>query len=353
DGDSFRVQGIASDPRSDLAVLRIDAKGLKAIPFGDVANVRQGHFVIVMGNPFGTASDNHGRPAMSFGVVSALGQELTRQLDPMGQRYYGNLIQTDARINPGNSGGPLLNIRGELIGINTAISTRSGANEGVGYAISIDRRTKDIIALLSEGKEVEYGYLGVNLDAPRRSERAAAGAPARGGAIIREVRPNTPAAAANLQEGDIIVEFDGQRVLDQDHLVRMVGAARVDGEVDVLVYRNKKPITMRVRPGRRPIEVRPINTYLSFSWRGMKVAELSESLRKAHKIAGDVDGVVVVEVAPDGPADKAGVHVGQVLRKVGDVPINALSRLREIAPNLSGPLKVVLVGEKEEEVTLP
>lgn len=352
DGESFRVRDITSDPRSDLAVLRIEATDLKPIRLGDVSNVRQGHFAIVMGNPFGSASDNHGRPAMSFGVVSALGQELTRQLDPMGERYYGNLIQTDARINPGNSGGPLLNIRGELIGINTAISTRSGGSEGVGYAISIDKRTKDIIDQLARGREVEYGYLGVDLDSPSPVERVNAGAPVRGGAIVREVRGGTPAAAASFKEGDVIVEFDGRRVQDRDHLVRLVGASRVGADISVLVYRDKQRMTLQVRPGRRPSEIRPINTYGSFEWRGMKLVELTPTTRREHHIDARMEGVLVTAVEPESAADKAGVEAWQVLRRIGDVPINGLRRLREISPNLEGPLKIVVAGTEDTELTL-
>lgn len=355
DGRTCPVLAVTSDPRSDLAVLRVDAKDLQPIRMGDVGNARQGHFVIVMGNPFGSASDNAGRPAMSFGVISALGQELTRYLDPLGERYYGNLIQTDARINPGNSGGPLLNLRGELIGINTAISTRSGASEGIGYAIAIDSRTREIIAQLARGEQVEYGYLGVDLDVPTAAERAAAGAPPVGGALIREVRPGTPAAAANLQGGDIVVEFDGQPVQTRDHLVRLVGASRVNVEVGMLVYRDKRLLKLRVRPDRRPTEIRVVNAAAPLSWRGMKLAELSPAHRRAHNIADEVDGLVVLEVDPNGPARKAGIRPGQVLRQVGDVPIYSLKRLRDIAPALSGPLKVIVINEKqsEQELALP
>jgi len=151
-GERYTVRGITTDPRSDLAVLRIDAKDLRPARLGDAGTVRQGHFAIVMGNPFGSASDGAGRPAMSFGVISGIGRNLTRKLDR--DRYYGNLLQTDARINPGNSGGPLFNIKGEVIGIITAISSRSGGSEGVGYAIPIDERTKAIIAQLARGEKV-------------------------------------------------------------------------------------------------------------------------------------------------------------------------------------------------------
>jgi serine protease Do len=357
DGQSFHAVSVTGDSRSDLAIIRVEATDLTPIRMGDLSKVRQGHFVVALGNPYGTASENNGRPALCFGVVSGLGMELTRQLDPLGERYYGNLIQTDAHIHPGNSGGPLINIKGELIGINTAVSLTNGSTESMGYAISIDKRTRDIITRLSRGEKIEYGYLGVNLDAPTAADRNAAGAPRTGGALVRDVRPGTPAEAAKLQAGDVIIEFDGEQVQNRDHLVRLVGASRVNTDVAMLVYRAKKQVRLQVRPGARPTDLRvAVNTSPSpesFLWRGMKLTELSPTSREAHNIADDVQGLIVTQVITDGPADQAGIRPGEVLRKVGDVPINGLRRLKDIAPSLSGPLKVVMLSDVDQEVTLP
>lgn len=352
-GQSYRVQGITSDPRSDLAVLRIDARDLQPIKLGDAATVKQGHFAIVMGNPFGSASDNYGRPAMSFGVISALGQELTRQLDPQMERYYGNLIQTDARINPGNSGGPLLNMRGELIGINTAISTRSGGSEGVGYAIPLDTRIKEIIDLLEHGREVEYGYLGVELGSPSRHQRESAGAGTEGGALVKYVWPDSPAASSSLQSGDVIVEYDGRLIRNPDELVRMVGSSRVGARVDVTVYRERRRLNLTVVPGRRESDIKPINTDAPFDWRGMRLVNLNAATRSGYQVKDAVQGVLVTEVQADSPARKAGLEPGTVIRQVGDITIESLRRLRDIAPQLSGPLELVVVSDGEAKVTLP
>ena len=182
DGETYRAREVMSDPRRDLAIIRIDAKGLKPARLGDLSTVRQGHFAIVMGNPLGSASDGKGKPAMSFGIVSALDRQITQQLDPMARKNYGNLIQTDAKVNPGNSGGPLLNIKGEVIGVTTAIATRSGASQGVGYAIPISARTKEVIAELIRGEEVEYGFLGVRSHSATEDEwPRPAGEPVKGG----------------------------------------------------------------------------------------------------------------------------------------------------------------------------
>ncbi len=346
DGSTYTVQAIASDPRSDLAVIRIDARDLKSARLGDVEAVKQGHFAIVMGNPFGSAFDSHGDPAMSFGIVSALGRELSQQLDPHGDRYYGNLIQTDARINPGNSGGPLLNIRGEVIGINTAISTRSGSSEGVGYAIPISWRTRQIIERLSQGEPVEYGFLGVGLEAPSPRDRTIAGAPSDGGARIKDVFFGTPAAEAELESGDIIVEFNGEPVGDVDHLIRLVGAAQVGVKVDATLYRNKKRLTVGIVPDLRPVK----GVEVSFVWRGLRLGNITPETRSEFDLSSTAEGVVVLQVQSDSPAAKAGFEPGQVVRKLGDLEVRNIRLLHEVRPQLEGPIKVKVVeGEAEAE----
>ena len=256
-GDRYKAISVQCDLRSDLAVVHIDARNLPSLKLGDARTVRQGHFAIVLGNPFGLAWDSQGKPAMSFGIISALGRPLTRQLDPGGERYYGNLIQTDARINPGNSGGPLLNIRGEVIGVTTAISTRSGSSEGVGYAIPMNEGVRAIVDRLKAGREVEYGFLGVRLDWPTAEARKTSGGPASGGALITEVETGTPAEQSKLSPGDLVVQFDGADVEDAEQLIRLVGAAQVGVPVDVTYYRGGAKRTVRVIPARRQVAGQP------------------------------------------------------------------------------------------------
>lgn len=349
DGSVYAVDGITSDPRSDLAVLTIQGKGLRSAGFGDLSEVRQGHFAIVMGNPFGTASDNRGRAAMSFGVVSAIGQVLTDQLDPSRERYYGNLIQTDAKINPGNSGGPLLNIRGEIIGVNTAISTRSGANEGVGYAIPIDHVTKALIEQLVRGQEVEYGLLGVRLSAPSNADCRAAGAPPGRGARITDVEFGTPAHQADLRPGDIVVEYDGEPIEEVDELVRMVGASRAGVEVDLVFFRAGQRSTLKVAPARREV-LTGVNI---LTFRGMKLASPSDQILRSYRLPETVKGLVVTHVEDNSPAGKAGVEAGQVIRRIGAWDMAGVQDLRRHLSNLSGPLKILLNDEPPTELTLP
>ena len=359
-GEVYNVRSIHSDPRSDLAILRIDAKDLPQARLGDLVNVKQGHFVIVLGNPFGSASVNRGRPALSFGVVSALGKPLTQQLDPTDERYYGNLIQTDARINPGNSGGPMLNIRGEVIGVVTATSTRSGGSEGVGYAIPIDARSKSIITQLLRGEPVEYGFLGVRLDDPTVEDRRLAGAPDNlRGAMIRNVESGFPAAQASLQPGDMVVEFDGAAVQNVDELIRAVGAARVGSPVTVVYYRSGERRSVSVSPARRAV-LAGVNMEVPITWRGLTLADMTEDLRKTHAIDAAMQGVVVTAIA-DGAEFKhsqehtdVAIEEGAVLQQINGRAIAGIRDVREAIRALEGAATLKLrVEGKAVEVSVP
>jgi serine protease Do len=245
---------VASDVRSDLAVLRIDRNDLKPARLGDLAKVHRGQWAFALGDPYGFAVD--GRAAISVGHISALGRALQRQLDPTNVRYYGNLIQTTADINPGNSGGPLLNLRGEVVGINTAIQTRTGSNEGVGFAVPISERTRQIMDRLLEGKPVDYGYLGVHVRGPTQAERKEAGITEALGALITAIEPETPAEAAGLRIGDVIVEYQGMPIDTADHLVRLVGMTPGNREVVLRFHRSGRLRTAKVVVARRYVPTR-------------------------------------------------------------------------------------------------
>ena len=307
--------------------------------------------MIVLGNPFGSASAGKGEAAMSFGVVSGLGRQLTPQLDPQDQRYYGNLIQTDARINPGNSGGPLINLRGEVIGVNTAISTRSGSSQGVGFAIPIDDHTRGVIARLARGEEIEYGYLGVSPDTPTALDRQRAGCPPGVGVVVRGVTEASPAAAAGLQPGDVIVAFDGRPVGDVDALIRAVGAARAGREVEIGIYRDGQPMNLRGVPARRQT-IRGVNTDATWIWRGMHLANVTPRLRRQLDLPESAAGVVVSRVEPLSPAEKAGVTRGLVLRSLNGHPIDTVRRLREVAESLDGPADLSFAGTPPLEIRI-
>lgn len=242
DGDIVQI-----DSRADLAVLKIDAKHLKAARFGNLEDVRVGHWTFAIGNPFGMANFD-GRTSFTVGNVSSIGKNLTAQLDPTGKknRYYGNLIETSAAINPGNSGGPLFNIDGEMIGIVTAIETQSGASEGLGYAIPISDRTRAIIDKLTRGEEVRYGFLGVKIIDGDAGHSYSVGGRSVRGAMIASVSSG-PAQQAGIQTDDVIIELDGTPIEDSDHLVRVVGGTPVGTEVLARYIRRGKHRVATVR----------------------------------------------------------------------------------------------------------
>lgn len=227
-----------ADRRSDLAVLKIDAEGLKAVRWGELNRIRVNQWAFACGNPFGRANQD-GKPSISFGVISALGRMMTQRLVGDSEtEYYGNLLETSASINPGNSGGPLFNIDGEVIGVVTAIETGAGGTEGRGFAIPIDRNTRRILATLKAGLPVKYGFLGVNVKENERFETGLAVQTGVRGAEIEAIRVSDgPAAKAGLRPRDVVIEFDGVPVENSDHLVRLVGFTPVGTEASIIYLR--------------------------------------------------------------------------------------------------------------------
>jgi len=239
-GMKFEATVVQADKRSDLAVLKIDAEGLKPVTFGDLSEVRVNQWVFACGNPFGLAND-HGGASVTYGAVSALGRQMTQRL--VGEsdvEYYGNMIETSATINPGNSGGPLFNIDGEVVGIVAAIETTSGVSEGHGFAIPVDKNTRRILDTLQTGQEVRYGFLGVMVQdvEPPRSSLVVDSRVNRGVELRSISFSDGPAAQAGLKARDVVIEYDGIPVKNADHFVRLVGFTPVGTQVPLVFLRN-------------------------------------------------------------------------------------------------------------------
>jgi len=348
DGRKFTAAIVQSDRRSDLAVLRIDATGLRAAVLGDASDLRQGHLVFPMGNPFGVASEAGGA-AMSWGVVSALGRPLP-MLGRVEDRYYGDLIETTASIIPGNSGGPLFDIFGRVVGITTAISTRtgrSGRSEGIGFAVPIGKRTRPIIERLIKGEEAVYGLLGVRVCAPGADDLDRTDDLRRRGALIQAVDAGSPAHKARLRPGDLIVTFDGRDVLDDDDLVRMVGSTPPGRAVEIVFYRGKKrrmvstPLARRSTPRHHRVE--PVQ------WRGLTLAPVGSATRPNANPTTKPDrplrGLIVIDVRPNSQAERAGVQPGMVLDRVGEEPVATIRELRRRVSQVQGlPVEITIGG---------
>jgi len=247
DEEQFTGQVVEESQTTDLALMKIDAHGLKPAVIGDASKLQVGETTIAIGSPLGTFTES-----VTKGILSATGRTITVQDEQTGRPVtLTGLLQTDAAINPGNSGGPLLNLRGELVGINTAIASTSGANEAIGFAIPIN------MVMVVANQLVEHGavirsYLGVRLDSSFGPEAAAKlGLPTPQGARVSGITRNSPAEQARILVGDIILEFDGTRIDNDAHLINLVSLTPVNKEVAVRIFRDGRPVSLRLRVANR------------------------------------------------------------------------------------------------------
>ncbi len=322
----FKARVIGRDPRTDLALLQVDSKGPFPIaPLGDSGKISPGEWVVAIGNPFGLSN------TVTVGIVSAIGRS---EVQPTGKPMLASFIQTDASINPGNSGGPLCNIRGEVIGINTAIR---GDAQGIGFAIP-SNMAKRLLPQLAKGR-VERSFLGLafrevtpELAKVLKLERVA-------GAVVTEVGPGSPADQAGLRAGDVLTSFDSQPVRAAGDLPWLAAQAGVHAKVPVELIRDGKTLTVQVQLQAlpRPLElVEPprmlvppamaAQTTLAIPGLALTVADLTPVLRKRFGIVASV-GALVVAVDRGGVADHAGMRVGDVITRAGKRPVTTAAVL--------------------------
>ncbi|HEX5472165.1 MAG TPA: trypsin-like peptidase domain-containing protein, partial [Lacipirellulaceae bacterium] len=239
DGRVFHPTQIWSDSETDVAALAIEANGLEPAKLGDSDALEIGDFVLAIGSPFGLSQ------SVTRGIVSAKGRHNLDLGDD--DLKLQNFIQTDAAINPGNSGGPLVDLRGEVVGLNTAIASSSGGNEGIGFSIPINI-VKSVATALVENREVPRGYLGVNLDINFNAQRAEAlGLGRLVGTRISRIQPNSPAERANLRVNDVIVEYNGVRIEQDVHLIDLVKLTEIGRQIPITVFRDGKLVHLDVK----------------------------------------------------------------------------------------------------------
>ncbi|MCF7907981.1 MAG: Do family serine endopeptidase [Candidatus Omnitrophica bacterium] len=333
DGREFDAEVKGSDERSDLAVVKIKAKDLPVAKLGDSSELKIGNWVVAIGNPFGFAIENP-EPTVTVGVVSAL----HRYLPALGNRQgsLDDLIQTDAAINPGNSGGPLVNLKGEVIGINTAIITTSGGYQGLGFATPIDK-AKRILNKLLKGESILYGWLGVSIQNLNEDLRNYFDIKEKKGVIILKVYKDSPAEKSNLNEGDLITEFDGKVVETTRDLSRMVSSSEVGKLVPIKIVRSGSKISLTVKIGKIPenVEEVELSTASKTSFRGLSVEDLDLQTKRKFKIKLD-EGVVVVAIENDSLADQSGLMIGDVITKIENKNIKNKAEFQEVVSKIKG-----------------
>ncbi len=303
-GRSYTAKVVGTDPLSDLAVVKIEAEGLRPATLGDSDEIRVGQWVVAAGNPFGLTS------TITAGIVSGKGRSR------MGVTDYEDFIQTDAAINPGNSGGPLVNLRGEVVGINTAILSRTGGNLGIGFAIPINLARSVMSDLIEKGRVVR-GWLGVVIQGLDEGLAGSFGYQGTEGALVADVTKDSPAERAGLRPGDIITRYGDRPVTDIDRLKLDVASAEPGAEVPVEVFRDGRRQTLTARIGELPgRQTETTSAAAADAALGMSVRTLTPAIAARLGLEDGVAGVVVTEVEPLGPAARAGLRPGDVITSV-------------------------------------
>src|SRR5690242_6643658 len=331
DGREMPGKVIGRDPRTDLALLKVEATGLPVIPLGDSSELQVGEPVMAIGNPFGLER------TVTTGIVSATGRVI-------GQGPYDDFIQTDASINPGNSGGPLINARGQAVGINAAIFSQSGGSVGIGFAIPVNQAKSVVTQLAATGK-VTRGWLGVAIQ-PLTPELAKGfNVPASGGALVASVQDNSPAARAGVKAGDVITEYDGRKLAQPGDLSKLVAATAVGRQVPLTIVREGKTMTIEAHVARmeEPDQAAVARNDEGKEPLGLSVETITPSVSRELGLA-DARGVVVRGVRDSSPAEKAGIRPGDVITEMDHQPVATAADLKRLlAKHAKGAPVVVLL----------
>ncbi len=319
DKRSLTATVVGTDPKTDIAVIKVDAKDLPVIPWADSDKLQVGEYVLAIGNPFGL------NQTVTMGIVSAVGRA------NVGIAEYEDFIQTDAAINPGNSGGALVNARGELIGINTAIFSQSGGYMGIGFAVP-SNMVRSVMEQLIKGGKVVRGYLGVSIQELTQDLARQFGVAETKGVLVSDVLADSPAKRAKLERGDVIVEFDGRAVENPTQFRNLVAQTPIGKKVrikflrggsardlEVTIAEQPKAMAQVESPGEEGDEARSAGAFA-----GMDVRELTPELARRFNLRDDRGGVIVMHVAEGSPAGEAGLQAGDLITEINRKPIAGL-----------------------------
>ena len=336
----YKAKKVGTDPGTDVALLKIDEKNLPAIVFADSGKARAGDIVLAIGNPFGL------RQTVTMGIISAVGR------GDIGIVDYENFIQTDAAINMGNSGGALVDTEGRLLGINTAIFSRSGGNQGIGFAIPANL-ARDVMQSLREKGRVVRGYIGtlVQTLTPELAEAMKLkGQPT--GALVSEVTPKSPSEKAGMKTGDVITSVNGKKISDAREVRLMIGSMAPGTKVQIDVNREGQSKTINVELAEMPagaaeegVEPSPeenAQPEKATVFGGVAVADITDDIRTALNLSKDVKGAVIAEIDADSPAGKAGLREGDVIQEVNKQPVRNAKDLVAISKKLKPNEKILI-----------
>lgn len=328
DRREFDAEIVGTDPRSDLALLKIDASQLPAVRFAPDDGLRVGEWVVAIGSPFGLDY------SATAGIVSAIGRSIPTE---RGEDYVP-FIQSDVAINPGNSGGPLFNLRGEVVGVNSQIYTRSGGSIGLSFSIPV-RVVKEVVAQLKENGRVVRGWLGVYIQNVDRALAKSLGLDSAQGALIAQVEARSPAADAGLEAGDVVIEFNGRPIVDASDLPHTVGLMKPGTKASALVVRQGSRKKLEVIVGSRPDEDGLASAANDGDRLGVEVEDVDAQMRESWRLSG---GVAVIQVYPGSPADVAGLRPGDVIVQIGYNAIGGLGDYERVIAELPAGTPVAL-----------
>jgi serine protease Do len=328
---------VGTDPLTDLAVIKVNASDLPSVPWGDSTKLHPGQTVLAFGNPFGF------RFTVTRGIVSALNRPNPSASD---RRKPGEFIQTDAAINPGNSGGPLVDARGEVVGINTFLISQNGSFSGMGFAIPTQIVRPTVENLIKYGK-VSHGYMGIGINDVTPENSKFFDLKKAEGALVSQVEPNSPGARAGLKTGDVITQLDGKPVSDAGELQVVVGQKQPGTKIELGVMRDGKnvsiPVTLEAMGARNGPEESASNSHGKPRW-GINLQDLTPDVRDELQAPKDLHGAIVENVQPGSPADNAGLQRGDVILEVNRHAVQSASdAAQELSKVANGQDALVLI----------